>query len=114
MVSKIFCALVLILILIGCESNNDQKIMICQEAMSLIQEECNRINDERFVKLCHDGVSAATTSCTAGVDKNPALMCKEISNMDSACDVIPDINAADVATCKSVLHGASIACMLLQ
>ncbi len=94
----------------------EEKVLICSGALTqLVLPQCDLIPGEKYTEFCEDVIIASATACEAGFTDNPSLMCSEIGNQQSGCDLIPFEEGDDVdgpKICKQVLSVGELVCMV--
>ncbi len=113
-----FIALITVAI-VGCTTTTlrtEEKVLICSGALTqLVLPQCDLIPGEKYTEFCEEVIAASATACEAGFTDNPSLMCSEIGNQQSGCDLIPFEEGDDVdgpKICKQVLSVGELVCMV--
>lgn len=112
----------LLLGLTACASmGKDERVLVCQEVLRLVQPECARLQGvggdagSLYATLCMETFEDGIMACEAGIRKDPKIVCPRIAAKASFCEFIPDESKdreANADLCERVIHAAGLACTL--
>jgi hypothetical protein len=101
----------------GSSLNTESNAAICSNILlQIVAPQCKLIPGDKYITFCQDTVSIAAVGCDAGFNESPAIMCQEIANASSGCDLIPFEEGDDVDgpnLCKAGLIVAGMTCTAL-